>query len=730
MSEDPNALKEEIAFLKQQLEVVADGITEQQYLQQAKKVRELSVRLDSEKARVAKLQQTVIKHERLNAERTEAERKGVLLPSASSNNNAVSSTELELKHVTAQFNELKSKLDRATSQNASLRALIEKHDRDMNRVKKILIAEIGDEMIVEKILSSSNDTETSSSPPVVTSAAATTTTASDYRGRAQQISLLQSKVKELTRKLHEYQALNDGTSNNNNNDTSSVISGYHAPSVITTVSASGVSTTVKDFDATHRSAIAQQESKKSVEIRQLHQQIEESKEATSKEKQRADALASRVHVLEKQTQQLRSSIQQVVQKTENDNKLIDAYKQELENQRGEIRQLSTLLQQHQYSNGGASSSSSSPAPALQAGSQSVAGIASQYPNSKQNQDAHQRSQKDIQRIASLETEVSILQRQVALSTNGDDAGHDNDDQRKHSNGNYNEIVESQRKMILNLEQKLQNAEAKLTTAKQSSSGVKGSGSTTAGPSPSFEQMQNLRDENASLKERMNAVTAMVEREVELKKAQLQAKYDQMMKEYHQSTQPQPKSNPLMGMVSSQRGSAIVSTSTNTSSSNNTTTSTGQHLAAPAKKTLRAVRSDDGDQKPGNPPPPPPSTPPPAQQNPRTNVSNRDQQQQQQQEQKKKNQINNQSSRRNQTSDDDDDADDRGDEPPRYNDDDDDGYDQGDREIPGAISSRSIPIAMSSTATTASAKNNSSNNNNNRGAAQQQHATPLSLSGFL
>lgn len=127
-------LRQEVAFLKQQLEVVADGITEQKFLQQAKKLRELSVKLDSEKARVAKLQQTIIKNERQNAERNEAERRGVLLPSAVGGGGggngggggvgggSSSALELELQHVTNQLNEAKSKLDRASAQNASLRA--------------------------------------------------------------------------------------------------------------------------------------------------------------------------------------------------------------------------------------------------------------------------------------------------------------------------------------------------------------------------------------------------------------------------------------------------------------------------------------------------------------------------------------------------------------------------------------------------------------------------------
>ena len=116
------------------------------------------------------------------------------------------------------------------------------------------------------------------------------------------------------------------------------------------------------------------------------------------------------------------------------------------------------------------------------------------------------------------------------STSGEDGG---------DNKKTTDIVESQRKMILNLEQKLQNMTAKMKSNNNNTNNPvtnSARGSMMIGNSSDNQLLQNLRDENASLKERMSAMTGMVEREVELKKAQLQAKYDQMTAALQQQQQ--------------------------------------------------------------------------------------------------------------------------------------------------------------------------------------------------
>ncbi len=496
-NETPEQLRQEIAFLKQQLDVVADGVTEQKYLQQAKKLRDLSVKLDSEKARVAKLQQTIIKYERQQSEISEAERKGVLLPSAAgggggggggnNNNNSVSAQQLELQYLNNQVSDLKQKLDRVSSQNASLRGQTEKYDKEMARIRKILLIEIGDENTVNKLLNNNNNNNQNDDEQQ----SQQQQQEGGYRGRAQQISLLQSKVKELTRQIQQQRT---ATSVAALNDSASVAGGGDAISVI------APTTTVKDFDSAHRSVIAQQESKKSLEVRQLQQSLEESKEHAGKEKQRADALSSRIHVLEKQLQQLKSSLQQVISKTENDNLLIDAYKQELEAQRNEIRQLSNKQQQQQFQNIG-----SSPAPptafATTTSSNTIA------------------VQEHLQKIQQLEKEVSTLQRQLAMIKQHQ---YQNNNKEQESTTTTTKIdnldsavniVEAQRKMVLSLERKLQEVMNNNSNRKSNPA---------AGENISLTQA--LRDENSSLKERISALTSMIDREIELKRMQLEAKY--------------------------------------------------------------------------------------------------------------------------------------------------------------------------------------------------------------
>ena len=334
----------------------SQGAIEAKYLDQIRRNRELNVRLESERSKVSKLTQRVIA---LEKEKLQMEEQGVVVPppgsmlpsqrqNAAKAAKAASILGTETAGSTAgdsqsELEDLRDKVDKLGKSLASVRKQLDDSKRDLTKCRRALQLEIGDESAVERALEAAEPTSPATGTP--TTATATAGGAGGWRGRAQQISILRGRVKDLERQLLlQTQQLGGGEVL----DTESALDGDGTKSIaaVTTLTmrtaAGGQSvTTARDFDDVNRSLVEQRQKLRKLESKELQMQIDAKQEETDRERTRAESLQARLFILERDNQHLRSCIQCVVEKTENDDKLIAAYKQELEEKRQEVRRAMT-----------------------------------------------------------------------------------------------------------------------------------------------------------------------------------------------------------------------------------------------------------------------------------------------------------------------------------------------------------------------------------------------------
>ena len=429
---------EELNRLRSTVATLRSGTLEARYFEQVKRNRELTVHLNSEKDRVRKLQQSILAMETERQEESKLQRKGVLMPSqtlagrgggAAADKPAPSdSTEAMVDLLSKELEQTKLRLERSGKVNANLKYQLEQRKAASTKLRQILVAEIGNEVEVEKLLKAAGVLSTSAQPSgdvdaeaidsptrsVVGGGSTVSATAqggSGWKGRAQQIALLKMKVKDLQRLVSEQavhrladgadelgargavgsafeeggstiggcgplptdisgtadgrpldegdlqsllRAINRerhqprggvtstaagsiaGMSPTTKLGTASVGSRYGgggagAPSV------AGGSSVQRDFDDVNRDRLDVMEKKKLQEVRELANRLRVKEEESNKEKQRADSLQARLVILERDCQHLKACLSRMVEKAQNDDKLIAAYKTSMEQLEQRVR---------------------------------------------------------------------------------------------------------------------------------------------------------------------------------------------------------------------------------------------------------------------------------------------------------------------------------------------------------------------------------------------------------
>jgi hypothetical protein len=490
------AAQDEIARLRELLDATSQGVTEARYIEQARKLRDLNVRYEGEKARCLKLQQQLVQVERAKAEEADLSKKGVLLPSERANAAAgPSAAEMELQMQASQLQDARARLEKATATSASLRAQCERADREFARLKRVLLNELGDPAAVEKIL---KDGE---------AAAGAQGGDGGWRGRAQQIALLKKKVTDLTKELDALRAAVENGDfapvEEDDVDGSTGVGGGAAPSIVSRARTTATATTYagaagRDYDDTHRDQLAVRERRRANDLGDAKKAVESAEADATKERRRADAMAARVTTLERETQQLRGAVQRLMDKTANDDELIAAYKQELdESQRGvrdQLRQVGAS-----YASGAAVTQLESNAAALR---QQIAA---------QNDD-----------ILRLRSELAAARRTStggapglpALPTGGISTAVASSPAASTAlnAAEWEALARDQRRHIEALEMKLAQVERKALAALNREPVPEGSENV----------LRALREENTSLRERVAAMTQMMTREVELIRANVHA----------------------------------------------------------------------------------------------------------------------------------------------------------------------------------------------------------------
>ena len=280
----------------------------------AKKNKNMMVRLNKEKSKVAVLTQQLQKLQ-------------IVAPTPVTNNN-------NLRHFSSkkdsQLNEtmstsdageddgedessklLKQFKDRAASYEKRMKLLREqgeKYKSENLKLRGIIQKEVGDEVTIDSLL---NNTD-------------------GFRGRAQQIYLLKIKVKDLQKKL---ELLSSPNSSLQLNSTVNTTSGIASPTnVNTTVELSSISTlSTASVDERQKKTLDKLGQEKKAEVHELKKEIAEKAEEIKSIQNKLEASTARCKILEKNFSEMRTKQARILEKCENDNKLITLLKSEVEN---------------------------------------------------------------------------------------------------------------------------------------------------------------------------------------------------------------------------------------------------------------------------------------------------------------------------------------------------------------------------------------------------------------
>ena len=259
----------------------------------------LTMTLNREKARIVKLEHEVnsltkkLEEKQQNSTPTSSDRRSPFSTTAA--NRAPKSDKLMQKNT-----DLQQQINSLKNDNQKLKSIIQREVMGVDAISNTKQAEEFESTLEKMMNMASGD----SSP----------TTESEkfsWRGRAQQIILLKAKIKELKRK---YDGMNVPS------ETASVIS----------IGSSNSAASSADVDDKSRRQLEKLEQKARVELSEMKREVMEKNEAIAELKMKIDALNARTRTLEKANQDYKTKLARLLEKTNTDNKLIEALKAELE----------------------------------------------------------------------------------------------------------------------------------------------------------------------------------------------------------------------------------------------------------------------------------------------------------------------------------------------------------------------------------------------------------------
>uniref|UniRef100_A0A7S1IG45 Uncharacterized protein n=1 Tax=Eutreptiella gymnastica TaxID=73025 RepID=A0A7S1IG45_9EUGL len=276
-----------------------ESIKDQKYLEALKKVKMLTVKLEKEKNINNKLTKQMVGMERQLLDLQNLN----ILPSAGGPVSELASvmpgSEEDMQR---QFKEAKAKVEKANKVIEQMRRQNQDLSLDLKRAKQVLAKELGDEN-VDKAFDEG----------------------SGWRGRAQTITLLQSKVKELQRKRAASTAADgedvDGDGMSDMRSTYTGVSGHFS---------AATGTNRRDHEAVHQSNLEKVQSSRAKELEDLKLMLNARDKEIKELKDKANALTARCANQDRNCQDLKLKLHRVIEKTENDDKLIELYKEQLE----------------------------------------------------------------------------------------------------------------------------------------------------------------------------------------------------------------------------------------------------------------------------------------------------------------------------------------------------------------------------------------------------------------
>ncbi|EKG06445.1 hypothetical protein TCSYLVIO_002447 [Trypanosoma cruzi] len=326
--------KEEIAQLRA---LLAEGgldkdVLEGRYLNQLRRARQLGVQLEAEKTHTrrltAQLAALQAKVQGLGDGKGSEPSKGRVRQSEGVGG-AGGQSEDQQSSVAA----LKERLERVYVQLSDGKVQLEEYKRESQRMRKILQQEIGGTAEeLEALLKN------------------TTESRGGWRGRAQQIVLLKGKVKELERSLTAAAAAVNASAKLDGEDSSvgavpALVQGGRGKPSAPTEATTALTSRNRDLDDVARERVAEVQSRRLLQLRELQEELDKRTAELEAQKRRVEAAQARHVNLEADNHTLREYLQSVLTKTENDNALIDAYKEERDELQQALRTARIKLQE-------------------------------------------------------------------------------------------------------------------------------------------------------------------------------------------------------------------------------------------------------------------------------------------------------------------------------------------------------------------------------------------------
>ncbi|RNF16982.1 putative coiled-coil domain-containing protein 13 isoform X1 [Trypanosoma conorhini] len=306
--------KEEIAQLRA---LLAEGgfdkdALEGRYLNQLRRARQLGVQLEAEKTHSRQLSAQLAA---LQAKAQDANSSRGVEPSKGRGRQAEGGDQSEEQQSTTVA--LKERLERAYMQLNESKLQLEEQKKESQRLRKLLQQEIG---------GTPHELET-----LLKGAAES---GAGWRGRAQQIVLLKGKVKELERTLAATAAAVAASANSDGEESSggggtAPLRGRAGGASVATDTVTALTSRNRDLDDVARARVAELQGRRLLQLREVQEELDKRTAELEAQRRRAEAAAARHVNLEADNHALREHLRTVLAKTENDNLLIDAYKEEL-----------------------------------------------------------------------------------------------------------------------------------------------------------------------------------------------------------------------------------------------------------------------------------------------------------------------------------------------------------------------------------------------------------------
>ncbi|EKF29351.1 hypothetical protein MOQ_006870, partial [Trypanosoma cruzi marinkellei] len=326
--------KEEIAQLRA---LLAEGglnkdVLEGRYLNQLRRARQLGVQLEAEKTHTrrltAQLATLQAKVQNLGDGRGSEPSKGRVRQSE-----GVGGAGDQSEDQQNSLAVLKERLERVYVQLSDSKVQLEEYKRDSQRMRKILQQEIGG--TAEELEALLKNTAESGG---------------GWRGRAQQIVLLKGKVKELERSLAAAAAAVNASAKSDGEDSSvgavpALVRERRGKPSAPTEATTALTSRNRDLDDVARERVAEVQSRRLLQLRELQEELDKRTAELEAQKRRVEAAQARHVNLEADNHTLREYLQSVLTKTENDNALIDAYKEEREELQQALRTARMKLQE-------------------------------------------------------------------------------------------------------------------------------------------------------------------------------------------------------------------------------------------------------------------------------------------------------------------------------------------------------------------------------------------------